>query len=342
MILLILIFILPLSASAMEITAPTVPQSGWQYMPEETDSFLDAIFELLEKVLGIWKPALAEASKISVGILSAVIVISCLRMESENSGMVLRFAGAAAVTAVIFADADAMILLAESTIQEMSAYGKLLLPVMTAAMAAQGGITTSTALYAGTAFFSALLGNMLSSVFVPLVYGFLALSVAESVSAENMLHSLRDFLKNAAIWMLKTLVTVFTTYMGITGVVSGTTDAVALKAARVTISSMVPVVGGILSDASEAVLVGAGVMKNVAGIYGILAVLALFLAPFLRIGIHYLMLKATAGVCAVLGDKAITGLVENFAAAMGMLLAITGSMCFLLLVSTVCFMKGVT
>lgn len=79
--------------------------------------------------------------------------------------------------------------------------------------------------------------------------------------------------KNVVSWSLKTILTVFTTYMTVTGVVSGTTDAAALKATKVTISSVVPVVGGILSDASEAVLVSAGLMKNAAGIYGILAVL---------------------------------------------------------------------
>ena len=129
--------------------------------------------------------------------------------------------------------------------------------------------------------------------------------------------------------------------MSITGVVSGTTDAAALKAAKMTISSVVPVVGGILSDASESVLVSAGLMKNAAGIYGILAILAVFLEPFLRIGAHYLILKLTAALCGVFGSKQMTELIGDFSSAMGLLLAMTGATCLLLLISTVCFMKGV-
>ena len=75
---------------------------------------------------------------------------------------------------------------------------------------------------------------------------------------------------------MKIVLYAFTGYIGFTGVVSGTTDAMAMKAAKLTISGAVPVVGGILSDASEAVLVSAGIMKNAAGVYGILAVLAIF------------------------------------------------------------------
>ena len=82
-------------------------------------------------------------------------------------------------------------------------------------------------------------------------------------------------------------------------------------------------------------------VKNAAGIYGILAILAVFLAPFVRIGIHYLMLKLSAAVSAIFGCKQMTELIGDFAEAMGFLLAMTGSVCALLLISTVCFLKGV-
>jgi hypothetical protein len=41
------------------------------------------------------------------------------------------------------------------------------------------------------------------------------------------------------------------------------------------------------------------------------------------------------------GSKQLTALIQNFCAAMGIILAMTGSVCLLLLISTVCFMKGV-
>ena len=169
----------------------------------------------------------------------------------------------------------------------------------------------------------------------------LALAAGNSATGEELLKRLRDMVKNGISWCLKTILMVFTTYMGITGVISGTTDAVTLKATKVTISSVVPVVGGILSDASEAVLVSAGLVKNAAGIYGILAVLAVFLHPFLQIGVHYLILKATAAVCGVFGTRRMTELIGDFSGALGLLLAMTGSACLLLLISTVCFLKGV-
>ena len=104
---------------------------------------------------------------------------------------------------------------------------------------------------------------------------------------------------------------------------------------------MVPVVGGILSDASEAVLVSAGLVKNAVGIYGVLVIIALWIRPFIQIGMQYLLLKLTAGICGMFGTKAPVKLISCFSGAMGMLLAMTGAVSLLLLVSVVSMMKGV-
>ena len=143
----------------------------------------------------------------------------------------------------------------------------------------------------------------------------------------------------AIIWLLKILLYAFTGYMTISGAVSGATDAMAMKATKVTISGIVPVVGGILADASEAVLVGVSVMKNAAGIYGILAVLAVAVGPFIQLGAQYLMLKMTASLCSSFGCKSLCGLIDDAAAAMGLILAMTAAVGLMLLISTVCFMK---
>ena len=97
-----------------------------------------------------------------------------------------------------------------------------------------------------------------------------------------------------------------------------------------------------MSDASEAVLVSAGMVKSAAGVYGLIAIAAIAIGPFLRIGVQYLLLKLTAAVCAVFSGKRISGLVADFSSAMGLLLAMTGAVCLLIMISVVCFMKGVS
>lgn len=338
---LLLISIIVLPVSALEIVAPEVPESGKELMPEKTDVFADGFAHLLKKAVSAIQPDLADAARVSISLITICMLLSILQNFQDSVKSVSCIVGAAAIASVLLFNTDSLIRLGANTVMEISEYGKLLLPVMTAAMAANGGMTASAALYAGTALFNSILSSLISNFLVPLVYLFLALAAACCATQEDMLKKMKAFLKWIMGWGLKAVLIVFTSYISITGVVAGTTDAAALKATKLTISSFVPVVGSILSDASEAVLVSAGMVKNAAGIYGILAILAVFLHPFIKISAHYLVLKLTAAVCSMFGSKSTSTLIEDFSAAMGLLLAMTGSSCLLLLIGTVCFMKGV-
>jgi stage III sporulation protein AE len=128
--------------------------------------------------------------------------------------------------------------------------------------------------------------------------------------------------------------------MGITGVIGGTADAAAIKATKLAISGSVPVIGNILSDASETILVSASVVKSAAGVYGVLAIAAIWIGPFLEVGIQYLLLKLTAGICGLFGAKRIVTLVQEFSTAMGFVVAMICTISVLLLIGVVCYMKG--
>ena len=337
---LLVLSVLAVPASAVEITAPEVPDSGAALMPERAESFGVGVWMILQDMIPLIRPDLQEAAQVCLSVIAITLLVSLLQSFSEPAKLTADLAGTAAAAAVLLCSTNSMIHLAADTVSELSEYGKLLLPVMTAAMAAQGGASASTALYAGTSAFDAVLCTAISKLLVPLVYLFLAIAVACSALGEDMLKRMKDLIKWLVSWCLKTLLSAFTGYMALTGAVSGATDASALKFTKAAISTAVPVVGGILSNASEAVLVGVGMAKNAAGIYGILAVLAVFAEPFLQIGCHYMLLKATASVCGIFGAKRVTDLIGDFSDAMGLLLAMTGSVCLLLLISTVCFLKG--
>ena len=335
-----LILCLSLPVSAAEYTAPEVPDSGRYLMPSETHSFGDGLTELLKKACTLLRPDLAEAVRLGTGIIAAALLVCILRTFSGFSRDAVNLSGAVIVSIQLLNSANSMIRLGCDTINELSSYGKLLLPVMAASLAAQGGVTSSTALYVGTTIFDTMLSSLVARVFTPMVFLFLAVGIAGCALGDDTLKKMQDMIKGVMTWSLKTILIAYTAYMGITGVVSGTTDAAALKAAKLTISTVVPVVGGILSDASESVLVSVGVMKNAAGIYGILAAAAIFLEPFLKIAAQYLVLKGTGVICTILDSKGVGGLLDVFSAVMGLILAMTGTCCLLLLISTVCFLRG--
>jgi len=328
-------------AAACEFTAPAVPESGAMYMPQETESFQSALWEMFCDAVSHMQPELSEVASVCLSVLIVILLVSFISQIPGGNHTTVNLIAAVSISLILLRNTHSLIHLGVYTIEELSEYGKLLLPIMTSALAAQGYITSSTSLYTGTAIFNTLLCALISTLLIPLIYLYLSSSIAACMIDDGTLDNLSKLMKTVIVWSLRTILYIFTGYIGITGVVSGSTDAAALKAAKLSISGFVPVVGGILADASEAVLVGASVIKNTAGIYGILAIIAVFIGPFIKIGTHYLLLKFTGAISGIAGTKKLSDLIDHFSNAMGLLLAMTGSVCLLLLISTVCYIKGV-
>ena len=335
---LILAVFLAVPVSA-ELTVPEVPEAGAKLMPEETRDFGQALGEILKDLLPILTPHFYAALVTGGSLAAACLLVSLVPGEG---GRTANLGGVVAASALLLGSTGAMIRLGEQTVTDISEYQKLLLPAMTAALAAQGGATAAAALYAGSAAFNTLLSRLMVKLLIPVQYLFLAASMAGNVLKSDFLKNLKDTMKGMLLWCLKTILSLFTAYLGITGVVAGSADAAAVKAAKAAFGTLVPVVGSVLAEASEAVLVGAGVLRGAMGVYGILAILAVFLEPFGRIGIQYLILKATAAFCGLFAPKAVTTVIADFSEVMRMLLGMTGAICVLGLVSTVCFLKGVS
>lgn len=326
----------------MEFTAPPAPSSAQQYLPQDVESFGEGLWYVLKTAIVNLNPSLTEATQVCLWILAAVLLLSLINSFSGIAKQATQLAGTVAVALLLLRPTASLISLGVSTVQEMSEYGKLLLPVMTAALAAQGGVTSSAALYTGTVFFDTVLTSAISNLIVPLLYVYLALCVANSALAQDLLKNLANLIKWVMTWFLKIILYVFTGYIGITGVVSGTADAATVKAAKIAITGAVPIVGSIISDASETIIVSAGVMKSTAGVFGLLVIVAIWIGPFLEIAVQYILIKLTLAVCSAFGNKPVTALIKGFAEIMGFLLAAIGAMCLLHLISTVCLMRGVS
>lgn len=342
--LILALLILPLfviCVQASELELPDVPSEAKSYMPYQDETFAQGLANILLNAVRNVLPDLAEA--IRTGFLMIIASMTASYISSLNSS-VKRISELIAVifSATVFLNsAHSLIRLGTDTVQQMDDYGKLLLPIMATALASGGAVTTSAALYSGTAVFSSVLTSIISNYFVPLLYIYILLSVANRALGENILVSFGKFIKWLMTWLLKLSLYIFTGFITVSGVVSGSADAMTIKATKITVSGMIPVVGGIISDASEAILVGAGMMKNTAGLYGIFAFLAICISPILKIMIHCVVLKISAALCSLFGLPGQYGLIDDFSQAMSMILAATGSVCLLLLISTVAFLKGV-
>lgn len=319
-----------------------VPEAARDLLPPAGTELPAGLGELLWRLLARLPTSLGEALRTCAAMLAAVLLCALFRTQAEKERQFATLVGSLGLTALFLSCGRSMTGLCRETLRALSDYGKLLLPVMASALAASGGANTSGGLYLGTAVFDGILTAALETLLFPLVSAFLALAFANAALGGELLQKLRDLVSWAAGWGLKLLLYLFTGYMTLTGVLGGTADAAALKAAKATLSTAIPVVGSMVAGASDVVVASAAALRSAAGVYGLLAVLAICAGPFCQIGVQYLLLKLTWALTALAGDKALTALVGDFAKAMGLLLAMVAVGGLMLLISLACFMKGVS
>lgn len=343
--LLLLVFLcLPVQAGEEEVLVEGLPEEAAEAMegitPSEKMNFWDGAKSLLGKAVGSGQSSFREGLKLCSTMLAIVLLCGLVQANAPKS-MAITVVGALGICACLLGAFSSMVGLAKNTVTNLTEYSACMLPVMASSLAMAGAPASASALYGGTVLFSQLWMQLIGKLLVPAVFFYVAMATAEAAIGNNMLSELREFIGWLISKCLRIVLYIFTAYMSLTGVISGSADALTVKATKAALSGMIPVVGNIVSDASESLLAGASVLKNTVGVFGMLAVLAIVLFPFLRVGIQYLLMKFTAALSAAVGHKPHVQLLKHISTAMGMLLGMCGACGLMMLISCICFLKVV-
>ena len=339
----------------VRVRAAEFPREMEQALPKEAESVLDSV-ELekdgaLAAGLGvIWEKLAGKAGDVvrrqvrgAAGVLLAVALCGAAEgaWPGEKASAALSMVGALSVSLATAGSLEDLMGLGVETMRQLGTFSTVLLPTLAAATAASGALSAASAQQVAAMFFVDVLLRLVNGLLVPLVYLYVGVLTASACLPENRLGALAAGLKKAATWLLTTSLTAFTLYLTAVRVISGGADAMTVKVARAAISGVVPVVGGIIAEASETVLAGAGVLRGVVGLGGLLAVLAACAYPFLQLAVQYLLYKLTAYLASLVGPAGLYELIDGLGGAFGLVLGMTGACAMLLLVSILTFVGAV-
>lgn len=295
------------------------------------------IFRALQASEGKLKQSLG----LSISMFGVVLLCSVLRSMAQGEAVgAMELSGVLGIAMLAYGQISGFFTQMTSTVDQMAVFSGGLFPALASATAAMGRLGSSTALYAITTAVCGAMSRGLELVFLPGISCYMALTTADYALGDDSLKLLGDTLKQLMTTGLKFLVIGFTAYLSISGVISGSADSAAIRAAKLTISTAVPVVGSMIADASETLLVSAGMVRGSLGILGLLGLLAVSIGPFLQTGCSYLMLRCTAAAAAAAGEKKLSGLISAMAGAVGLITAVTGVCVLLMMIGCVCFMGG--
>ena len=307
-----------------------------------TDKSLSALWKNIQRALtGTWTDTLKNgASVVVIGLFSQLVSAFC-----GGNKKVAFAASAACVLAVATVTVGSAVSFAKTAgqaVDDMNTFSKVLLPTLTAAAVSSGAVTSASVRYAASALFMDVLITVVEDLILPLIFAYLAVALADAVLEQSGLSAAARLLKWIIGIALSLLVLAFTTYLTVTGVIAASTDAAATKLAKATLSSLLPVVGSILSDAAGTVVSGMEILKNAVGAFGIFAVLAICAVPCAKLLLQFLIYKAAAAVSAAAADPRVVRMIDAVSGAYAMLFGTVGTAALILFISMISFLKAVT
>ncbi len=237
-----------------------------------TPDVLSHIFGVLTS--GIKAPVKTGALMAAVILLNAAFT-AYFNTQRFNTAI---YASAICIGALIINNIWQSVAVAINTIKGCSLFMLSFVPVFASLVAFSGKAVTATAMSALLLTAAEFVSFAASFVVLPIMGGYLSLSIASGVSPLIDNSGIVDGVKKLSTWLLSLLGTLFVGVLGIQTAVNSAADGVAMRTAKFILGTSVPVAGAALSEAVSTVSASVGLLRSSVGIYGVLAI-AIMLLP---------------------------------------------------------------
>lgn len=260
-------------------------------------------------------------------------------LENKGVSQVTYFVEILLITSIVLTSFSISINIVKNTIQELVGYTNSLIPIMITLMITTGSISSATVTQPILLLLVTLIGNIISNFILPVLLISTSLNIVSQISDEVKIGKLSKFLNSTTIWILGIIMTLFVTVLSIEGSLTSTVDGVTAKTTKAAVSTIIPVVGKILGDATDAVIGCAGILKNAVGIIGIIVVISICIIPIIKLTIFTLLYYLTAAIAEPIADVKVIKLLSSIGDTFKTLLAIVFCVSVILIVGLTIVIK---
>lgn len=260
-------------------------------------------------------------------------------LENKSVSQVTYFVELILIITLIVSTFSNCISLVKNTIQNLVGFSNSLIPILMTLMLTTGAITSAGMIQPILLLLINFIGNAISNFILPVVLISTSLNIISQISDEIKISKIPKFLNSATIWVLGIIMTLFVTVLSLEGSLTQTVDGVTAKTTKAAVSTVIPVVGKILGDATDAVIGCAGILKNAVGFVGVIVILGICLSPIIKLTILTITYYLASALCQPIADAKIVNLLGSVADTFKTLLAIIYCVTVLLIVGLTIVIK---
>ena len=200
--------------------------------------------------------------------------------------------------------------IAGETVGNIVLFIKMFIPAYFMAVGAARGAVTGAVYYQFTLVLAYGVEKILLSFLIPLVYSYVLLALMNGIWAEERMTLLLDFLKKGIGAGLKVAMGAVTSLSLFQSMIAPALDSLKSSAVKKAIGA-IPGIGNLAEGVTEMVIGSAILIKNSVGLLMLLFLLAICLIPLAKLFMIACIMKGSAALVGIVGDKRITGCTDK-------------------------------
>ena len=330
-----------LRGQASDEVLQKMEQYGWDDTLTSGVQFKDILSLLLSEFSSaLSSPLSACAVIVGVLVLSSVLegYTHSLRYTETRDIM-------AAVTSLMLAAAlvtplVALIRRAADVMADTASLMVVYVPIMAAILGFSGRPVQAGGYCATVMTASQVIAQLSSRVFPQLLCTYLAISISCGMSGRTKLGGVSELLGRFLRWGVGIVMALYSTILTMQSAIARAGDTVASRAARMTLSSLIPVIGSAVSDAYQTIRGSMDLLRSGAGVFVILATLVAFLPILVQCVLWLTAVRLSGYAAETLGVAAPVRLLGAIGAALSVLIALVVSVMAVFLISTAVLIRA--
>lgn len=254
------------------------------------------------------KTNLSFLSKILViAIISAILTNLQGTFENSSVSSIANYITYIVIAILVVGSFYQLINVAKDTVNLLVTFMEIILPILLTFLVLAGGPNTKILFHPMIIAVVNIIGELVKNVIFPLIYFSFIISILSNISNRKEFKKLSDLGRQIIIFIISASFTIFIGIITIYGI-SSKIDGISIRTAKFAIDTLVPIVGGFLSDAVETVIGSSTILKNGIGIIGLFILIIITIFPIIKIAALLLIYKIVGAVI----EPIVSSNISNF------------------------------
>ncbi len=186
--------------------------------------------------------------------------------------------------------------LAMDSVSVMVSTMEILTPILLGILISTGAVTSGSILSPVMIGSVTGVGIIIKKIIIPALFASTILVLINCLTEKDYVNKLAKLLRSASLMATGLMIALLTGIITLQGLITETSDSLLLSAAKYSLSTFIPIVGGFTSDTIELFLRCMGTIKNIVGVFAVITLILTVLVPLIKILMIALIYKLTAAV----------------------------------------------